>query len=86
MKTYDINDVLKVGNPLDDGSNFKCIKCNEKGELTFAPYPIIDWGCGLCGEWQQEENLTLLKVRLGLGKQNALESISEGQFLKKGEE
>jgi hypothetical protein len=46
--------VLKVGNPLDDGSNFKCIKCNEKGELAFAPYPIIDWRCGLCGEWQQE--------------------------------
>jgi hypothetical protein len=38
----------------DDGSNFKCIKCNEKGELAFAPYPIIDWRCGLCGEWQQE--------------------------------
>ena len=54
MKTYDINDVLKVGNPLDEGSNFKCIKCNEKGELTFAPYPIIDWRCGFCGEWQQE--------------------------------
>jgi hypothetical protein len=48
--------VLKVGNPLDDGSNFKCIKCNEKGELAFAPYPIIDWRCGLCGEWQQEKN------------------------------
>jgi hypothetical protein len=56
MNTYDINDVLKVGNPLDDGSNFKCIKCNEKGELAFAPYPIIDWRCGLCGEWQQEKN------------------------------
>jgi hypothetical protein len=37
------------------GSNFKCIKCNEKGELAFAPYPIIDWSCGHCGEWQQEE-------------------------------
>jgi hypothetical protein len=51
--TYDINDVLKVGNPLDDGSNFKCIKCNEKG-LAFAPYPIID-GDVESGEWQQEE-------------------------------
>jgi hypothetical protein len=40
MNTYDINDVLKVGNPLDEGSNFKCIKCNEKGELTFAPTPM----------------------------------------------
>ena len=30
--------------------------------------------------------LTSLRVRLGLGKQNALESISEGQFFKKGEE
>jgi hypothetical protein len=39
MNTYDINDVLKVGNPLDEGGNFKCIKCNQKGELTFAPYP-----------------------------------------------
>jgi hypothetical protein len=55
MNTYDINDVLKVGNPLDDGSNFKCIKCNEKGELTFSPTPINDWSCGFCGQWQQGE-------------------------------
>ena len=55
MNTYDINDVLKVCNPLDDGSNFKCIKCNEKGELTFSPTPINDWSCGFCGQWQLGE-------------------------------
>jgi|TARA_R110000868_G_scaffold368342_1_gene631439 hypothetical protein len=55
MNSYDINDVLKVGNPLDEGGNFKCIKCNQKGELTFAPTPTNDWSCGFCGQWQQGE-------------------------------
>jgi hypothetical protein len=55
LKSYDINDVLKVGNPLDEGGNFKCIKCNQKGELTFAPTPTNDWSCGFCGQWQQGE-------------------------------
>ena len=53
---YDINDVLITGNPLDDGSNYRCIKCNQSGEMTFAPHPVNDWRCGHCGEWQQEEN------------------------------
>jgi hypothetical protein len=54
MINYNIYDVLRVGNSLDDCSNFKCVKCNENGDLAFAPYAIIDWRCGLCGEWQQE--------------------------------
>ena len=53
--TYNIDDVLLTGNPLDDGKGFKCIHCNKLGEMTFAPHPINDWKCGHCGEWQQEE-------------------------------
>jgi len=52
---YTIKEVLRVGNPLDDGGNFECNKCKESGEMTFAPYPANDWNCGHCGEWQQEE-------------------------------
>ena len=37
---YTIKDVLKVGNPLDDGTNFKCIKCSEKGEMTYQALPF----------------------------------------------
>ena len=55
MTQYNINDVLLAGNPLDDGKGFECIKCNQSGEMTFAPYPANDWSCGHCGEWQQEE-------------------------------
>jgi hypothetical protein len=54
MSNYNINDVLSVGNPLDDGKGFECIKCNQAGEMSFSPYPVNDWGCGYCGEWQQE--------------------------------
>jgi hypothetical protein len=54
MNNYNINDVLSVGNPLDDGKGFECIKCNQAGEMSFSPYPVNDWGCGHCGEWQQE--------------------------------
>ena len=53
--TYTIEDVLRVGNPLDDGNNFACNKCKESGEMTFAHHPVNDWNCGHCGEWQQEE-------------------------------
>ena len=60
--TYTIKDVLKVGNPLDDGTNFKCNKCNKTGELTFQSLPTkyykqgFDYSCGWCGEWQLEES------------------------------
>ena len=55
---YTIKDVLKVGNPLDDGTNFKCIKCDKKGEMTYQTLPFelseygFDYTCGWCGEWQ----------------------------------
>ena len=58
---YTIKDVLKVGNPLDDGTNFKCIKCSEKGEMTYQALPFalskygFDYSCGWCGEWQIED-------------------------------
>ena len=58
---YTIKDVLKVGNPLDDGTNFKCIKCDKKGEMTYQalPFELSEYGfnysCGWCGEWQIEE-------------------------------
>ena len=32
---YTIKEVMETGNPLDDGTNFKCIKCNKKGEMTY---------------------------------------------------
>jgi|TARA_X000001316_G_scaffold8_1_gene20 hypothetical protein len=59
--TYTIKEVLKSGNPLDDGTNFKCIKCNNKGEMTYQALPSkyskygFDYSCGWCGEWQIEE-------------------------------
>ena len=58
---YTIKDVLKVGNPLDDGTNFKCIKCDKKGEMTYQALPFelsvysFNYRCGWCGEWQIEE-------------------------------
>ena len=59
--TYTIKDVLRVGNPLDDGTNFQCNKCKEYGEMTYQSLPNkdfkhgFDYSCGHCGEWQQEE-------------------------------
>ena len=59
--TYTIKEVLKVGNLLDNGTNFKCIKCNESGEMTYQALPSkkykygFDYSCGYCGEWQIEE-------------------------------
>jgi hypothetical protein len=58
---YTIKDVLKVGNLLDNGTNFKCIKCDKKGEMTYQALPFesseygFDYSCGWCGEWQIEE-------------------------------
>ena len=59
--TYTIKDVLKAGNPLDDGTNFACNKCNQSGEMTYQALPHkdfkhgFDYSCGHCGEWQLEE-------------------------------
>ena len=59
--TYTIKDVLKIGNLLDDGTNFKCNKCNEPGEMTYQALPSkdfkhgFDYSCGYCGQWQLEE-------------------------------
>ena len=60
MSNYNINDVLSVGNPLDDGKGFECIKCNQAGEMTYQALPSkhfkngFDYSCGHCGEWQLE--------------------------------
>ena len=58
---YTIEEVLEVGNLLDDGTNFMCNKCNWIGELTFQALPVelskqgFDYKCGWCGEWQLRE-------------------------------
>ena len=53
-ETYTINDVLTVGNPLDEGKKFKCVKCQGVGELVYCA-PVRDWTCQHCGRWQQDE-------------------------------
>jgi len=58
---YTVKEVIEIGNLLDDETNFKCIKCNKKGEMTYQALPFkynkygFDYCCGWCGQWQLEE-------------------------------
>ena len=52
--SYTIKDVLEVGNPLDDGSQFKCVHCKHNGYVKWGGI-CEDFYCEWCGNWQQEE-------------------------------
>jgi len=49
---YTIKDVLRVGNPLDDGGNFECNKCESLGFVDFDK-GVDDSYCKHCGNWQK---------------------------------
>lgn len=61
MNFYTIKDVLRVGNLLDNGTNFQCNKCKKTGEMTHQALPSkdfkhgFDYCCGHCGAWQLKE-------------------------------